>query len=78
MTSAGCTYNGGICHEAVEQCDGCSRKIEYSSSWYCTSCPEPAVRWKIGSCNLATHVTSAGGDSKTKINPLKASKRSKR
>ncbi|MGB5423817.1 MAG: hypothetical protein WBN03_16760, partial [Desulfobacterales bacterium] len=28
MTAKGCSYNGGICHEIVEQCNGCGRKVE--------------------------------------------------
>lgn len=78
MTAAGCTYNGGICRETVDSCDGCGRKVEFASAWYCTTCPEPAARWKSGSCNMATHVNSAAGGSKSKINPLKASKRASR
>jgi len=23
MTTSGCSYNGGICHEIVEECNGC-------------------------------------------------------
>ncbi|MGD8251908.1 MAG: PxxKW family cysteine-rich protein [Desulfobacterales bacterium] len=78
MTAVGCSYNDGICRQAVEQCDGCGRKVEFSSAWYCSACPEPSARWKTGSCNMATHVSASGADTKTKINPLKASKRSKR
>ncbi len=75
MTKNGCGYNGGVCYQVVEQCDGCGRRQEYESGWFCSSCPEPAAKWKNGSCNLATHVTTQVAASKTKINPLKASKR---
>jgi hypothetical protein len=78
MGKSGCSYNGGICHEIVEQCDGCNRGSEYSSGWYCTACPDPSLKWKNGSCNLATHVKSASASSKAKLNPLKASKRKSR
>ena len=78
MTAAGCSYNGGICHETVESCDGCNRKIEYASGWFCSACPEPTVKWKSGHCNMASHVNRQTGGSKQKINPLKASKRANR
>jgi len=76
MSSRGCTYNGGICREAVEPCSGCGRLVEYTSAWYCSACPEPAARWRSGNCNLATHVTADSAvAAKAKVNPLKASKR---
>jgi hypothetical protein len=78
MTAKGCSYNGGICHEIVEKCDGCNRSVELSSGWYCTAYPDPSLKWKIGNCNLASHVASALSTTKAKINPLKASKRRSR
>jgi hypothetical protein len=78
MSADGCSYNGGICNQVVEQCQGCNRGSEYSSGWYCTACPEPETKWKNGNCNLASHVSTASVGSKTKINPLKASKRARR
>ncbi|MCP3953692.1 MAG: hypothetical protein GY697_15960 [Desulfobacterales bacterium] len=75
MTNAGCSYNGGLCHEIVEKCDGCNRKSEYAAKWYCTACPEPDAKWKYGNCNLATHVKSTVASKAQKVNPLKASKR---
>ena len=32
MTAKGCSYNGGICHEIVENCQGCNRTIEPTCS----------------------------------------------
>jgi len=78
MTAKGCSYNGGICHEIVEQCEGCNRKSEYGDGWYCTSTPEPMMKWKNGNCNLATHVATIAKTKTQKINPLKASKRAHR
>ncbi|MBW2226766.1 MAG: PxxKW family cysteine-rich protein [Deltaproteobacteria bacterium] len=78
MTAKGCSYNGGICHETVEKCDGCNRSAEFSTKWYCTACPDPSLKWKTGDCNFASHVTKQSSASKTKINPLKASKRGNR
>ena len=79
MTAQGCSYNGGMCHEIVEQCQGCRRTSEFSTGWYCGTYPEPAQKWKNGRCNFATHVTDAGDlGKKAKINPIKASKRRSR
>jgi hypothetical protein len=78
MTAKGCGYNGGVCHEIVEQCKGCSRTLEIASGWYCTACPEPTTKWKNGNCNLATHAGSSMAEATQKINPLKASKRSRK
>ncbi|MBL7179250.1 MAG: PxxKW family cysteine-rich protein [Pseudomonadota bacterium] len=78
MTAKGCSYNGGICHEIVEECNGCNRSVEFSSRWYCTSCPDPTLKWKTGNCNIASHVAKSPGVQQAKINPLKASKRANR
>lgn len=78
MTAKGCSYNGGTCREIVEKCDGCSRTTQMESGWYCTACPEPSMKWKIGNCNLATHLKTEEKATKQKINPLKASKRGSR
>ena len=78
MTAQGCSYNGGICHEIVEQCDGCNRTSEYEAGWYCNAFPQPSMKWKNGACNFATHVAAESNSKKAKLNPLKASKRASR
>jgi len=75
MSAKGCGYNGGHCHEIVEKCDGCNRRVEFSSGWFCASSPEPTLKWRNGNCNLATHVSAKAVAKKAKVNPLKASKR---
>ena len=75
MKASGCSYNGGVCHQIVEQCQGCNRTVEFSTGWYCTACPEPSSKWQRGNCNMASHVSMAVADNKQKINPIKASKR---
>ncbi|MBL0732470.1 MAG: PxxKW family cysteine-rich protein [Desulfosarcina sp.] len=75
MTTNGCSYNGGVCHEIVDECKDCNRSAEFPTAWYCTACPEPALKWKNGNCNLATHVSSIVKEKKAHLNPLKASKR---
>lgn len=78
MTKSGCSYNGGMCHEIVDSCNGCSRTVEFASHWYCSAFPEPSKKWKTGNCAMASHVTVAAAETKAKLNPLKASKRAKR
>lgn len=76
MTKKGCSFNGGKCHTVVESCDGCDRIVSFEGGSYCGSFPEPAIKWRRGACNLATHAKNGKGQATvTKINPLKASKR---
>ncbi len=75
MTAEGCKYNGGSCKPVIEACSGCSKVKEYAVGQYCAASPEPAIRWKSGKCNLATHVKEAAGSNNKKINPIKASKK---
>ncbi len=75
MTAKGCSFNGGVCHEIIDKCNGCNRNIQYTSGWYCSACPSPSVKWKNGNCNLATHIAATTTSKQAKINPLKASKR---
>jgi len=75
MTAQGCGYNGGECKPVVEACQGCQRAVEYEAGVYCTAAPDPALKWKNGNCNLATHVKTSIETKKQKINPIKASKR---
>jgi len=79
MSAKGCSFNGGVCRQVIESCNGCGRTTEYQDAWYCTACPDPAGKWKNGVCNFATHAKAEearkGGG---KVNPLKASKRANR
>lgn len=78
MTKKGCSFNGGRCHQIVENCEGCERILTFEDNRYCASFPDPAVKWRRGACNLATHVKvqKPAATETAKINPLKASKRS--
>lgn len=78
MKKSGCSYNGGSCRPALEQCKGCSRIINFDSKAFCGSVPDPSVKWKNDICNLATHVRAESSSKEAKINPLKASKRAKK
>lgn len=80
MTKKGCTFNGGRCNPVVEACEGCDRILEVPEGRFCGVFPEPAVKWRRGACNLATHHkgNGKGNQDGQRINPLKASKRSAR
>ncbi|MGA2026246.1 MAG: PxxKW family cysteine-rich protein [Syntrophobacteraceae bacterium] len=74
MSKTGCGYNGGTCHQIVEQCEGCQRTVEFTAGKFCSSYPNPSIKWRASTCNFATH-TKVELQDRQKINPLKASKR---
>lgn len=80
MTQRGCTFMGGACFSMVEQCEGCTRIETYETGRYCTVYPNPTIKWRNGTCNLATHAKSEVQTDATakKVNPLKAAKRGSR
>jgi hypothetical protein len=75
MGKQGCQFNGGTCHTVVEQCQGCQKAQAFPTGTYCLVFPDPAVKWRVGACNMATHLEKKGEKRNGKINPLKASKR---
>lgn len=77
MTKQGCSYDGNVCRPIVPSCEGCAKIIEYEGGFYCQILPDPMAKWKVGNCNMATHVSNLKAESKQKINPIKASKRKK-
>ena len=63
------------CYPVVEFCKGCG-KIEND---YCKSYAHPQVKWEMtGACPLATHIEKKAEEEKKKLNPIKASKKSKK
>lgn len=75
MKKAGCSYSGGQCFTIIENCDGCTRVIEFSTGKFCSSFPYPAQKWQNSNCSMATHIKKAQKAEEAKVNPLKASKR---
>lgn len=71
----GCTFAGAHCHPVVEKCEGCSRTEDWPTGKYCTSYPAPEKHWRVGLCNLATHIKVEEEKQQKMLNPLKASKR---
>jgi hypothetical protein len=76
MTKVGCGVSGGSCLPVVEQCEGCQKVMEFPAGRFCSSFPNPSVKWKVTHCNFATHSKAdSQSQQQAKINPLKASKR---
>lgn len=75
MSKKGCKFNGGTCFPVVEECENCSRIAEFPTGKYCTVYPDPAAKWRVTVCGMATHVKIDTDEKTGKINPLKASKR---
>jgi len=79
MTDAGLSYKGVIMAPVVEKCEGCERIVDVEANKYCPTYAQPERKWAQGVCNFATHVrASVDSEGKTKVNPLKASKRAAR
>ncbi len=78
MSKKGCGYTGGTCHSIVEECEGCQKVNEFPTGKYCIPFPDPGVKWRTGTCNMATHIKVETKKTTQKINPLKASKRAGR
>ncbi len=79
MSKTGCQFNGGTCHAIVDKCEGCMRAQEFPTGKYCLVFPDPAAKWRVGNCNMATNAQNGDQEETSKkINPLKASKRSQR
>ena len=75
MSANGCQFNGGTCHTIVEQCEGCQKANDFPTGKYCLVFPDPASKWRLGRCNMATHLKAKAEKVNGKVNPLKASKR---
>jgi hypothetical protein len=78
MNKQGCQFNGGNCHPIIEQCEGCQKAKEFPAGKYCLSFPDPTIKWRVGTCSMATHLKADKGKGNGRINPLKASKRNAR
>lgn len=78
-TAEGLSFKGVIMSPVVENCTGCERIAAFDDVNYCPSYAQPEKKWTRGICNFATHVkATVDATGKTKVNPLKASKRAAR
>jgi len=60
-----------------EKCNGCARTEIVDEKELCKAYIQPSMKWRLGDCGLATHIVTEETSKKKKINPLKASKRSR-
>ena len=72
-----CIREEGHCEPCISECQGCGRTIDHLGTPYCESYPIPRAQWRRGTCALCTHA-SLEAEQVVKLNPLKASKRSRR
>jgi len=77
MTKKGCDFNGGACHAVVEQCTGCDRTIKNNDTVFCQVFPDPAIKWRRGACNMATHIKTEtkGQEGKVRVGQQKQKKK---
>ncbi|MDR3154860.1 MAG: PxxKW family cysteine-rich protein [Deltaproteobacteria bacterium] len=77
MSKNGCGFLGGACRTIAEKCEGCDRTIEVSGTKYCSVFPDPTVKWRLGNCNMATHikVESKSADAKVRVGQQKQKKK---
>lgn len=75
MNGNGCQFAGGTCKQVIDKCEGCQKAQDFPTGKYCISFPDPASKWRFGSCNMATHIKAAAAKPAQKLNPIKASKR---
>jgi hypothetical protein len=80
MKKSGCGYNGGQCHPVVDDCQECGNMETLPNGNYCRVYAEPFLKWTQGPCSMSTNGNGKEekGTAAKKINPLKASKRSRR
>jgi hypothetical protein len=75
MEKNGCSFEKCGYETILEQCVGCDKVIKIGEESFCKSYLKPSEKWKSGNCNLASHIKKLAKEM-TKVNPLKASKRS--
>jgi len=78
MSKKGCQFNGGACFPIIDKCEGCEKAKEFPTGKFCILFPDPGAKWRLGNCNMATHVERVAKKEAAKLNPIKASKRGSR
>lgn len=56
MKKSGCSYNGSQCYPVVDDCEGCTRIMEFETGRFCASFPYPSQKWQKGACPMSSHV----------------------
>lgn len=68
-------YASGMFQPVIDKCGGCGHIVEANAQQFCQAYSIPSAKWRLGICNFATHVKPEIVTAKTRVNPLKASKR---
>jgi len=68
-------FLSGNFQPVIDKCEGCARIVTVENSSFCSTYLVPEAKWRQGICNFATHVKPEIVTAKTRVNPLKASKR---
>jgi len=68
-------YASGMFQPVIDKCEGCGHIVEASAQRFCDAYIVPSAKWRLGICNFATHAKPEIVTAKTRVNPLKASKR---
>jgi hypothetical protein len=76
MKKDGCAYSGKSCRVLDAKCEGCDRTFPYDDKMYCAVFPDPVVKWRLGNCNMATHIKVESKDaSKVRVGQQKQKKK---
>jgi len=60
-------FNGLTVQPIVEQCQGCERARTNEQGTYCLNFPNPAIKWRRGNCNMATHTKNGAQQNAAKV-----------
>jgi hypothetical protein len=55
-SKGGAGFLGGTKRTIDAKCEGCDRIKLSEDKKFCAAYPDPTVRWRLGNCNLATHI----------------------
>jgi hypothetical protein len=77
MSKQGCGFAGRACRPLIEKCEGCDRVLSSGETKYCAVFPDPSVKWRLGNCNMATHIKTEtkGTDAKVRVGQQKQKKK---
>ncbi|MDR2350449.1 MAG: PxxKW family cysteine-rich protein [Deltaproteobacteria bacterium] len=51
-----CVMNDLAVQAIAEKCVGCDRIKTVGERQLCSAFPVPSVKWRLGNCNMATHI----------------------
>lgn len=68
---------GGEHLPLIEQCQGCDRALVDGHQSICQVFPNPAIKWRLGPCVMATHIKAEvkGDSAKARVGQQKQKKK---